>query len=486
MKEKNLIIGAAFCGILFCFILIFFRAAPSFKIWQNYTVFYTDRTVSEDTVLDIFSEAGINGVLSIFHMQFPPVPSFTPVQYLNGFSTFSYEDLQNLFFSDKNGTYRLYYVPQEAARTAAAALKSADFVWGTDARGKRPYSVPAAVFVLFICFMFFSKNKAFFAAAFFPFVLYSFSVPFYHSASFVCLLGFSLFIIQKSWRRRGFLKKALMQPLFLSGLVLLSVSSFFSGLRPFFLFIAAVFASVCAVYVLFKLEGIIRSSASFNPVPIMCARRVDTRDIFRIRFALVPALCICVFTAALFINGVTANISFFGKKTGFLSGASTLYLPAPIKKTIKNDFSLFSYKALCENDMQNRLPDLSDFIQAFWFCETYPFRKLDKNKETTPRIGDKVVYSSYKKDGQRLVEFPVTVAVFDEAYIQRITDLAYRSAFSGSGGAEALLSRQGGFMRTGYIRAHGGESGTVPLVFTLSAFIYILVLLIRLVKYRLL
>ncbi|MGP1523332.1 MAG: hypothetical protein ACTTKC_08580, partial [Treponema sp.] len=122
--------------------------------------------MSEDTVLDIFSEAGINGVLSIFHMQFPPVPSFTPVQYLNGFSTFSYEDLQNLFFSDKNGTYRLYYVPQEAARTAAAALKSADFVWGTDARGKRPYSVPAAVFVLFICFMFFSKNKAFFAAAF--------------------------------------------------------------------------------------------------------------------------------------------------------------------------------------------------------------------------------------------------------------------------------------------------------------------------------
>ncbi len=63
MKEKTFIIAAALCCTLFCFILIFFRAAPSFKIWQNYTVFYTDRTVSEDTVLDMFSEAGINGVL---------------------------------------------------------------------------------------------------------------------------------------------------------------------------------------------------------------------------------------------------------------------------------------------------------------------------------------------------------------------------------------------------------------------------------------
>ena len=485
MKEKIFIIAASLCCVLFCFILIFFRTAPSFKIWQNYTVFYTERTVSEDAVPDIFSKAGINGVLSAFHVQFPPLPVFTPVQYLNGFSAFSYEDLQNLFFSDKSGTYRLYYVPQETTRAAASALKSADFVWGTDAQEKRPYAVPVAVFVLFICFMLFSKNKAFFSAAFFPFVIYSFSVPFYHSAACVCLLGFSLFIIQKSWRHRGFFKKAVVQPLFLSCLILLSISSLFSGLYPFFLFIAAVFASVCAVYVLFELEVILRSSGSFNPVSIICARRVNTRDIFRLRFALVPALCICLFTTAVFINGLYAAAGSFGKKT-FLSGSSTLYLPAPIKKTIKNDFSLFSYKALCENDIPNRLPDLSDFIKAFWFYETYPFRKLDKSTQMNPLIGERVAYSNYKKEGERLVESSVTVAVFDEAYIQRITDIAYRSAFSGSGGAEALLSRQRGFMRTGYIRAHSGESGTVALIFTLSAFIYILVLLIRLTKYRLL
>lgn len=487
MKEKTLIIAAAVFCALFCLILIVFRTVPAFKIWQNYTVFYTERTVSEDTVLDLFTQAGIGGVLSVQHTQFPPLPVFTPVQYTDGFSAFSYEDLQSLFFSDKSGDYRLYYIPEEAVRKAVSALQSADFAWGTDAREKRPYSVPVAVFALFICFVLFAKNKVFFAAAFSPFVLYAFSVPFYHSASFVCLVGFSLFIVQKSWRRKDFFKKAFMQPLFLSSLFLLSFSSAFSGLGPFLLFCAVLCASAVAVYVLFKLESWKRNKAAFNPVLIIPARLIDMRDILRFRFALVPALCIALFTASVFVSGFYGTGgAFMEHKKKFLPRLPHLYFPAPIKKTAKKDFSLLSYNALCSTDIPNRLPDLSDFIGSFWFAETYPFRKLEKNGQIKPHIGDKVTYSDYKKEGSRLVENAVVAAVFDEAYIQRVIDLAYRNAFSGSGGAEALLSRQRGFVRTAYVRVRGAQSGKVPLIFTLSAFIYILILLIGLSKYRLL
>lgn len=487
MKEKIFIGTAAVFCVLFCCILFFFRTAPSFKIWRNYTVFYTERTVSEDTVLNLFAHAGIRGVLSVKHTQFPPLPVFTPVQYTDGFSAFSYEDLQSLFFSDKSGDYRLYYVPEEAVRKAVSALQSADFTWGTDARGKRPYSVPAVVFLLFICFALFAKNKVFFTAAFFPFVLYAFSVPFYHSASFVCLVGFSLFIVQKSWCRKDFFKKAFMQPLFLSSLCLLSFSSFFSGFGPFLLLCAAFCASAAAVYVLFKLEGLSRNKTAFNPVLIIPARLVDTRDILHFRFALIPALCIALFTVSVFVSVFygTGN-SFTGHKRRFLSRSPQLYFPAPVKKTAKKDFSLLSYNALCAVDMPNRLPDLTDFIGAFWFAETYPFRKLEKDGQIKPHIGDRVIYSDYQKEGSRLVENAVVAAVFDEAYIQRVTDLAYRNAFSDSAGAEALLSRQRGFMRTAYVRARGAQNGKVPLIFTLSAFIYILVLLIGLSENRLL
>ncbi|WP_428771539.1 hypothetical protein V1L52_05805 [Treponema sp. HNW] len=489
MKEKTFIIGAALCSAFFCFILIFCRTAPSFKIWQNYTVFYTERGVSEDTVLDLFSREGVAGVLSLRHTRFPPLPALTPVQYMNGFAKFSYEDLQNLFFSDKNGNYRLYYVPQEAAGTAVSALKNADFKWGTDARGKRPYTVPAAVFLLFICFTLFAKNKGFFSAVFFPFVLYTFSVPFYHSASFVCPFGFALFIIQKSWRRKNFFKKALMHPLVVSSAFLLSLSAAVSGVRPLLLFCAAVCASAASVYVLFKLEGFRCAKAVFNPVFIIPAALIDTRDILRVRFALIPALCIALFTVSFFISGFygasggktgrTAGVS-----GGLSGGISDAYFPAPIKKTVKKDFSLFSYNAVNAVDIENRLPDLIDFIGAFWFTETYPFRKLDSLKGGNPSIGDRVTYSDYKREGGRLNEVSVNVAVFDEAYIRRITELAYRNAFLGSGGAEALLSRQKGFMRTGYVRVHGAQNGTAALIFTLCAFIYILVLLIGLSKYR--
>jgi len=470
MKEAGLIIAAAL--FFLCIgILFFFRLPPTGKLWRDYTVFYTENTVKESAVLDVFTRAGLTDVLSLSHEAFPPVSPFAPVQYQAVSQTFSYDDLQTAFFSDKDNRFRLYYVPEAQAEQAFEALKHADFKWDSETLDTSPFWVPAAVCVYFLCFVFFAKNRSFFAASFFPFVCYIFAAPFYHIASFVILFGFSLFIAQKIWSRLHFYEKLFSQRLFTGSLLLLTAASAFSGLHVFLLLCAALAASVAAVYALGKIESLLRRKRTFYLHPISSARIVQTQDLLRLRFAVIPALFVSVFAVCTFIyvpfNMTHKNIS------------THMYLPAPVKKTMQSDFSLFSYRNVSAFDVENRLPDLTDFVHAFWFVETYPFRKLEHTERQTPHIGEKLEYINYKKNAHSLQELPLTVAIFDEAYIRRAADIA-RGQTGGQGrigGAQTLLARQKGFVRTAHVRAGGGQNGIAVFVFTLCAFIYILLLL---------
>ena len=81
-------------------------------------------------------------------------------------------------------------------------------------------------------------------------------------------------------------------------------------------------------------------------------------------------------------------------------------------------------------------------------------------------------------------EVAVTAAVFDEAYVADVIrlalgneDAAQEASTHSAGGAEMLLAKQNGFVRTGYRRSDGTQNDISVFVFTLCAFIYILFLL---------
>ena len=187
MKEKTLIFTACGC-VLLCGVLLFFcRTVPSGKIWKAYSVAYVHKSVPAETVLGLFENAGITGVLSSEHEPFPPLSRFAPVQY-GTYGAFSYRILQSVFFADKSDAFALYYIPEHDTEKAVRALSASGAEWGIAGRGGDRRAVPAAVFILFLIFLAFAENRLFFACAFFPFVCYTAAAPFYDAASFVCHL----------------------------------------------------------------------------------------------------------------------------------------------------------------------------------------------------------------------------------------------------------------------------------------------------------
>ena len=477
MKEKILIFTACGC-VLLCGVLLFLcRTVPSGKIWKAYSVAYVQKSVPAATVLGLLDGAGITGVLSSEHEPFPPLSRFAPVQY-GTYGAFSYRILQSVFFADKSDAFALYYIPENDTEKAVEALSASEAEWGIAGRGGNRHAVATAVFILFLIFLAFAENRLFFACAFFPFVCYTAAAPFYDAASFVCLLGFGLFIGQKFWRRGGFLKKTAANAVLTASFFLLILCSAFSGVKQTLALFAAVLASCSLVYLLYKIEPVLRSKKSFNPVLIIPARRLPFGTVLRMRFALVPAVCVCffAFSAARGFAGVS------------IPHEKSVYIPAPVRKTMQKDFSPRSYERVLRTQVSERLPDLTDFIHGFWYMQTYPFKKLEKasgEPETVhgrPQLGEQVEYPNYEKDGHKLKEVAVTTAVFDESYITDVIRLALGNEASernvrASGGAEMLLAKQNGFVRTAYRRSDGTQNNTSVFVFTLCAFIYILFLL---------
>lgn len=487
MKSKTRVFISALIFFVCVCILFFFRMSPSFKIWDGYNVVYVDKTISAEQVNRTLAQAGVTGIISPLHTPFPPLPLAAPVQHTAVYGNFSYNDLQTLFFSDKNDLFNLYYVPQRYKTKAAAALQRIHALWGIDAPYSMPWMIPAALCVVCACFTFFAKNRLFFLCTVFPLVCYAAAVPLYQTASFVCMCMYSLFAIQKLWQRRYFFEALKYRFVLLIPFVFLPVSAVFLGLRSFLLLCASCTACAALLYVFFKTEKLQQNKKSFNPVPIFSARTVQISDVFNLRFALLPAVCVIVFCLCA-ASGIHTSSHASAK-----SAKAGLYLPAPAAHTVQKNFSVASYKAVLKYKIKKRLPDLTDFIHASWYTQTYPFRRLEKNDTDfkIPEFGERVNFSGYIKNGEKLEEKTLNAQVFDEQFIKKTLDAARnKSAANGvnaatgaasSGntfGIQTLLAAQKGFMRTLYVRADSAKGGKLSLVFTFAAFAYILSLII--------
>lgn len=464
MKHKIYFFFAICTVLLSVCSLWFFRIVPVSRMWDAYNVVFVDINCEIDTVRMKFSDAQIEGVLYPDHSDFPISNTFTPAHYNDLSSDFTYEQLQNAYFYDRDKKYYLYYVPEKYERSVQNALEDFPYAWGIDFETTIPAIPPLVMLIFTLILFYFCKNKLFFASLQFPFVLFCIAVPFYHIVAFACLYGYAVFIIQKYWNRQFFVKQLFKHGFLLSSFVLLVAVSILSGIRVFFLFFLTLLISVSLIYIIIYIKRWTHKRSIFNPIPIHSAKTISVSTILNFRYALIPAFCVVFVSFFAFLN-IQPSIG---------SAVGLLYIPGPSEYTVTDDFSTQSYEEIIKIEKKDRLPDLSDFMIAAWHMDTYPYIKLDSLENSVVLPGESVAYSTYVKNGYALEEQIVTVAVFNDDYITQVLTSALNTV---NAGAEKLLTSQKGFLRVNYSNSESAKSPTGAPFFLICACVYILSLL---------
>lgn len=439
--------------------LFVFRIAPTVRLWQHYNVVFIDIDCDIDFVRTQFLAANIENVLYPDHDNFPVASPLYSVQMSDSFGDFTYGELQNAYFLDRDKNYRIYYVPDEYEKTTEAVLKTIPYDCGIDSQATLPFIPPLVAFAFSLILFFSCKNKAFFLSLQFPFILYCIAIPFYHSAAFVCLWGFSIFIMQKYRNRRFFIRQLFKNFFLPASFVFLFLSSFVFALHGILLFLSASILSACLLYVYTYRENLRYKNNDFQPILIHSAKTVSTGDVFNIRF-------ICTLGIFLIFLAILASMNIHSYEN---NTHTDLHIPGISEYTVTDNFSLQAYETVVNETENDRLPDLTDFINAAWYMEVLPYIKLGTQNNHPILPGETVSYSTYIKNGYRLEERIETVAVFDDTYIADLFGSVAQNIYAG---AEKLLISQEGFFRVHYTATDGYKAPVSSLIFTFLACIY--------------
>ncbi len=467
MNKSVLFFSAIAVALISLCVLFMLHIIPSGQLWDNYNVLYVDIEADVQTVRNTLHEEAIEGVLYPDHNNFPIPSMLAPVQYHRFSTGFSYEELQTSFFFDKEKNYHLYYIPHEYLQNAKTALKDFPYMWGIDAQSTIPAIPFITVLLLTIFLLIHCKNKLYFLCIQIPLILYCIAAPFYHIAAAVCLLSLAVFSVQKYWNRQHFLPTLLRNIFFIVSVGALIASSFLLGFRGFVLLFMTMLLTASFLYLTFYIKQSRYTTSIFKPVLIHTARTINTKKIISRTFMLV---CVCAIAFLTIFS--LLNMQPQKKNT-----EKALQFPAPSGYTVTGDFSSESYIQTVTEDIQDRLPDLTDFVSTAWHFETYPYKKLDSNETNIVFPGERVEKIEYTQNGYSLEEKTELVALFDDAYIQRIISSALLSP---NAGAEKLLTSQDGFSRVTYTETGAftaPQGATIFLVLLCAYSIYILIAL---------
>ncbi len=459
MKKILVLSGAIAIIIVSLFQLVSLRIIPSTQIWDKYNILYIDIKADVQQINTLLTEHGIVDALSINHNNFPPVTLFSPITLETESTEFSYSQLQTLFFFDKEQSYNLFYIPEEHVSNVHKALDSIDYIWGIDTQASIP-AIPFIVSLLFSLFLFLnSKNKVYFFTILSPYILFSLTSPFYHISASVCLLSYAIFRIQKYWHRDFFVEKLKQDIFLIISIVFAFIGSLLLGVRGVLLFFLSSLASISALFVIYSIKSALIENSFFKPTYIYTAKTIPINRVLKIKYALIPLLAIVFLTII-----SSLNIQPQEKNT-----SKALHIPAPSGYTVTDSFSAENYVKTIHINADYRLPDLSDYINAAWNIETYPYKKIGDVSSDFVLPGEIVSFTNYESNGFRLEEVIETVATFDDEYIKKVVDSALSST---SNGAEKLLASQKGFSRVQYATSASIKTSFGALIFLICNCIY--------------
>lgn len=412
--------------VLVCAGLLFaYRSIPVSKIWDNYSIVYVEKSLSENQVLSFLEASGCQGVVSFSAQQIPLVSSFTPVEYDD---KTNYLSRRNMYFTDKSKQYSLYYVPSKYENNALLAIKEMAKLntvnIGMDSVQSYPWLVVSVCIFIYLLFIVFSSHKFLFAfAALFP-LAFSFAIPEYGVCCSVCLIFMLIFLSQRFFGRKYafsiLLRNFYIESLIFGSLAILFVNSTKSGFVGIM-----VLLSVFSVFILCKeFQSYIDLKSSFN------YERLITARILPVMYKRASKICLFLSVPMVIILCIFFATAKFAPKTS----VSTIAMPAPLSAEKVQD--------------GEELPTITDFYGWSFNTIAFPYRNLNKYSNEGPlKEGDSVKYTRYSQSETGIIAKEETVYSYDNSFKREmhdyINDLGYPSI-------ESFMLSQGEEVCVGY------------------------------------
>ncbi|MBP5251790.1 MAG: hypothetical protein J6Z17_05185 [Treponema sp.] len=399
-------VSAAVC-LTVVFVLLYFRSPLSLKIWNNYNLVYVSESVSESDVLSVFESEGCTGVISRLSQKKPFSSPITPV-FESACSSYLKDRL--LFFSDKSGTYNVFYIPSsQTSRTQRAVKKISNNLTekcGMDSSSGFPFLSFSVALIFFIVLTVLSANKTVFAFPSSFMLLLSFSVPFFSVASGACLFMLVFYVTQRLWQRGGSLSKIVKTPSVIVFSVCALSAFFSSSFRESLLAFTAALGSTAAYFLLNRIYLFMESKSSFTFVPIFSSRQISMCTKSNLHGML--------FSSAASLILVLLFICF--SDSGVPSFSDNILLPSP-KNTQKVSAGT------------QQLPGMKDFYIWAWDTLTFPYRDLNAfYYGSAPSEGDSVYVPRYTEEGGVIKMYEETVLTFNDSFFEAQNKIIMDSA----------------------------------------------------------
>lgn len=379
-------------------LLIIFRTMPSGKLWNDYSVLYTDKNVSDSLVLEAFDSFGVQNVVCASNQDVPYV--FTnefldrmTIQINSDFEDFKYLKDRQHYFYDKSQAYRLYYAPARYKKNLAGCASYIETATGLKAGIDSSSSYMRLLVIIFAVFVIIltvlSKNKVLFISGWIIPAIYSFCFPFYSSVIASCMLVLCIFFFCNLWKRAGAFK-VMYKRFFIPAILLLSVVlSFSATLSAGFFYLLTVLGSASVLLIYFYMEELYLSKLSFHPVMIRPAKMLSPYG-GKKKLVLLSALC---------ATGVVIIFFFVTSAGTFSLDSSSLQLPAD------------------SNQKDETLPQLEDYYFWNWNVKTYPYRSLNQKNADE----DVTVYPRYVLSDGKITDSQ-DVMVFNDSFKRKVYD----------------------------------------------------------------
>ncbi|MDR3283979.1 MAG: hypothetical protein LBS97_02235 [Treponema sp.] len=394
--------------------LAVFRPQPEPLLWENYFVLSVPANVSEKTVLSICGESGISEVVARGPLEIPQenqMPTLKSLRKLPG----SYQERRQAFFTDRDKKCSLYYLPSDRTNTAKLQALLARFrEAGISGAGvdippsSYPWIIPAVVFLVLGVFTFLARERLVMFTGGLPFLLFSAGFPQYPAGAGACLGLFSLFLLQKTWLRQGFAEQWFRRrygPAFLTAPALIC---FLFSVPCALLFFGAITGSGCVLLLMASLPRI--TKPVFQPIKILPAARIPVLTLSSIKTSGISSGGIILLGIFFAFQSITVSIR----------GQIDLYLPAPVRYTGEDGFSVRSFSDLeaFRTGISDELPDLGQFIRWAWDTLAFPYYSLNAPGErAASEPGAKIVIPVYTRTATGITESALTVKVFDDQFV---------------------------------------------------------------------
>ena len=396
MKKFKSLFALLIC--LVCVVCLFlFRQVPKGQLWKGYSVLYVPVETSDQVVVNVLNELEIKNYICLSN-QFLPLkvdlhsPEYSMLKLNIQKDDFSYIYDRNGYFFDKNGDYRIYYIPFEYSQNFSTLVKNLS-EWNIpaniDSKTQYPVFLPVLFTILCVILCCFSKNKILFGSSvIFP-ILFVFANPFYQIVLARCLLLIILFIISNIWNRKGSINRLLSCFYLYPILGIYLISSVGTSVGVVFLSVLEMF-SILSVYVIFYDIVSWKNRESFTFVKIKPARLVSIfADKQFLIFSSILVSMLCIFGCLFFISSNSSKIS---------KSENEVLLPCLVS----------------ESENQSNLPMLEDYYKWVWNVQTFPYRSLNENQQETV-----VEFSRFVQSENGIVQ-KNEVMFFDDEYKQNL------------------------------------------------------------------